>query len=94
MGKRGQRFVNLLADASWTPEEMLPNTPIVELVGNRRILVERHCGISEYTDTMICVRLRDGSLRIYGTELCVTRMMKHQLVVVGCIRGLELGQVV
>lgn len=93
MGKNRQRLKDILVNASGTPEELMPGVPIMELIGDRRILVERHCGICEYTDTLICVRLPQGMLRICGNNLCVTRMLKHQLIVVGKICRLELGQV-
>ena len=67
------------------PGEALPGQAIVELVGGRRVLVEKHCGITEYSCDKICVRVGYGLLCICGCGLELTRMTKESLVISGTI---------
>ena len=91
--EKGHKLKTILADATGAPEELRSSGPVVELIGNRRMLVEQHCGVCEYTDSMIQIRCRHGALHICGSNLRIARMTKQQLVVTGCIRSVEFGQV-
>ena len=72
-----------------------PGMPIVEMAGNRRVLIENHNGIAEYGNGRIVILVKLGKIIVSGTELEVCYMSRHQLVIVGCIdtvsveRGLD-----
>lgn len=67
------------------PGESFPGTAVVELLGDRRVLIEGHIGITGYGSTEISVRMRYGQLKICGTNLEVVTMSKEQLVITGSI---------
>lgn len=72
------------------PGETLPGYPLVEIVGEGRVLVENHQGVTAYSCSEICVKVKYGCLCICGNELQLARMSKHQLVITGRIRGVSL----
>lgn len=71
-------------------EEAIPGQTVVELFGDRRVLVEHHQGVIEYGKERIGVRVRYGALCIRGKGLELARMRSDQLVITGCIDAVEL----
>ncbi len=45
---------------------VLPGQPVVELVGDRRVLIENHIGVTEYGTERICVKVKYGQLSVCG----------------------------
>ena len=48
MGK-GRMILQRLADGADLSAEPLPGQPIVEIAGDRRVLIENHFGVKEYS---------------------------------------------
>ena len=44
----GKHFIDRMADAADLPDEPIPGQPLVEIAGERRVLIERHSGVTEY----------------------------------------------
>ena len=70
--------------------ESLPGTTVVELAGDRRVLVEGHRGVTEYCPSRVTVKVGFGELSVSGDGLELRQMSKAQLVVCGRIDGIEL----
>ncbi len=70
--------------------QSLPGVPVVELAGDRRVLIENHEGVAEYGDQRICIKVAFGVLCMYGQELTLRSMSRHQLVVCGLIDRIEI----
>lgn len=70
-------------------ENVLPRT-LVEIWGNRRVLVERHQGILDYGTEEILVGATFGTVRIRGRELRLCCMSREQLFISGKIDSVEL----
>lgn len=68
----------------------LPGLPIVELAGNRRVLIENHRGVREYSRERIGVKVKTGLVVVCGQGLELSRMTRHQLVIQGTIEGVRL----
>ncbi|MBR2888807.1 MAG: YabP/YqfC family sporulation protein [Oscillospiraceae bacterium] len=64
--------------------------PLVELFGERRVLLEHHQGVLAYGKQEVRIKVRYGQVRVWGTGLCLSRMTAEQLVVCGHIGGVEL----
>ena len=64
---------------------VLSQAPIVELVGQSRVLIENHRGVLGYSLEEICVKADFGSIRICGCELRIMQLSKEQLVICGHI---------
>lgn len=89
MGKRRYYFENLLERDSMH-QEAVPNLPIVEIAGERRVLVENHHGVAAYGSERILVKVNFGSVCICGCNLEMIHMTKNQLVISGRIDSVGL----
>lgn len=68
----------------------LPRVPLIEIAGERRVLIENHQGVMEYGDSRICVRVKFGCVRICGECLVIAKMTAEQLIICGKINAVEL----
>lgn len=91
MGSK-KSVLGLFAEAMDVPRGILPGMSVMEIVGNQQIIIENHCGITEYTGNTIGVRLKWGNLLVSGKNLQITRMEKCQMVITGVLDGLEIRQ--
>lgn len=82
----GKDFFQRLTEGA----EALPGRPIVELSGDRRVLIEHHFGVKEYGRQRITVAMAYGQAVILGQNLEILRMTRDQLVIRGSIRGISL----
>lgn len=67
------------------PEEPIPGQPLVEIAGSNRVLIEHHCGVTEYGRNQICVKVKYGKLCVQGKGLELARMTRSVLIISGCI---------
>ena len=82
-------LLNRISMALDLPSEPTPGQTVVELIGNRRVLIENHMGLSEYTQNEICIKSRTGSLSIKGNDLYIAKMTQCRVVICGCIDSIE-----
>ena len=80
-------FMERLTKAADLQEEPIP---LIELAGDRRVLIENHCGVTEYGRDRIRVKVKFGQICISGQGLELAKMTKGQLVISGEIKGVEL----
>ena len=66
-------------------EEPFPGQPLVELAGDRRVLIEQHRGVREYSTERISVGVRFGLVQVCGSCLELSRMTREHLVITGNI---------
>lgn len=88
--KQRERLLQRMALAADLPVEALPGVPLVELAGERRVLIERHQGVTAYAREEICVKVSYGCICITGEGLELARMTKEQLVITGRIDHIQL----
>lgn len=74
-----------LAEGMDLPGEPLPGQPLVELAGDRRLLIEHHRGVTQYSQEEICVKVSYGHVQVRGCGLELSRMTREQLVISGRI---------
>ncbi len=87
---RDKNWMQALLHRTELPSEALPGQPVIELMGDRRVLIENHLSVVEYGQEKICVRVRYGQVQISGANLELAQMRKGQLVVVGRIDSIQL----
>lgn len=87
---RRNRILERLAQSADLPGEAIPGQTVVELMDDRRVLIENHNGVTEYGREKICVRVRYGRVEICGCGLELARMTKDQLVIIGHIQDIVL----
>lgn len=88
--ERNRHLMQRLADAADLSAEPIPGVPVIEVAGERRVLIERHCGVTEYSGERICVRVSFGQVAVCGCGLELARMTREQLVISGRIDCVQL----
>ena len=88
--KQERHWLERLAEQADLPGEMVIRQPLVELAGERRVLIEGHQGVVQYDGERICVRVTYGLLQVEGRGMELARMTKDQLIIRGRIDGITL----
>lgn len=88
--KERRRILDHLSEAADLQDEAIPGLPLIEIMGDRRVLIEHHCGVTEYGCEQISVKVKQGSVCIYGSKLELALMTKEQLIICGFIEGVKL----
>lgn len=83
--KREQSWTNRLLQGMELGGESMPLQPVLELCGDRRVLIENHFGVSEYSLERIRVEVRFGQIMICGSNLQLRKMQGQMLVIAGKI---------
>lgn len=66
-------------------------SPVVEIIGNGRVLIEHHKGIEIYQADCVCVRMAYGTVKILGRNLYFAQISPQQLVISGKIESVCLA---
>ncbi len=90
--ERRKNWMERLTDGMDLMGEPLPGQTLVELAGDRRVLIEHHGGVVQYSRECVCVRVRYGVVRICGCGLEISRMTGEQLVISGRIDEISLNR--
>lgn len=64
----------------------------VELINGKYCIINGHRGILEYSKDQIRIRLRKGSVKIYGAELKILALTPTELYISGQIKGVLLDE--
>lgn len=88
--ERNKLLMERLTNAADLQDAPIPGLPLIELAGDSRVLMEHHCGVTEYGKERICVKVKFGQVCICGQELRLAKMTKSQLIVSGRIQAVEL----
>lgn len=84
MGK-GRNIFDYMMEHTDPCAEYVFGQPIVEISGQRRVLIENHQGVGSYGREGIRVNVNFGSICICGHDLEMIHMSKEQLVIYGKI---------
>jgi len=63
--------------------ESLQQIPVVEIAGDKRVLIENHNGVVEYGNERIGIKTAYGQLSVCGSCLQLVQITKEQLVILG-----------
>ena len=86
----GFDWIRKITDDAELMDEILPGESVIELVGEGRVLVEGHRGVSAYSDSSICIKAKDRVIEITGCNLKLTQMDACKLVISGRIMSINL----
>ena len=89
MKNRGS-WIQWLADEMDISQESMPGLPLVEICGERRVLIENHKGVLSYGSDHIHVCVSYGEVVIRGCGLELAQMSREQLVICGRIDSVSL----
>lgn len=88
--KQGPGLFEKLMSAADLNTEPILRTPLLELSGERRVLIENHFGVTQYSKQEICIKVNFGCICISGSDLELACMSRERLVITGCIHGIQL----
>ena len=81
----GKDFLERMMQTNIFGTEPMPGQTLVEWLETCRVRMENHCGVTAYSENEICVRARRGQYRITGTQLYISSISVHSLVISGRI---------
>ena len=70
--------------------QALPGIPLIEILGQNRVLIEHHRGVTRYGKEQICVKTGYGHIRVEGCGMELAKMTGEQLIIRGRIRSVHL----
>lgn len=91
MGK-DRHWLDFLADQADLPGETGLGQPLIEVAGDRRVLIEHHQGVNQYGAGCICVKVKYGIVSVEGCGLEIARMSREQLIIRGRIDRIALNR--
>lgn len=89
--KRKKSILEQVLHGSELYSQPLPSVPLVEIVGNKRVLIENHTCIDSYCAQEICIRVKYGCIIVKGDHLFLDYMSPEKLVITGCICCIHLN---
>ena len=81
---------NLKGMSHAVKSEMLTKLPLVEIAGDKRVLIENHMGVVGYSMEEVMVRVCYGVLSISGCNLRLMQISRDQLVIKGKINNIAI----
>ena len=84
---RGRQYLNRISEAVNLQTEPLPGMPLIEIVGDCRVLIEHHCGVVKYDRQRIYIKVPFGVIDVCGCDLQLSQMSREQLVITGTIHS-------
>ena len=70
--------------------ELLAKMPLIEIAGQKRVLIENHQGVLAYSTEEICIKVNYGKISVTGCDLHILQISSEQLIIGGQISGLRL----
>ena len=89
MGRKKETVLSAVAELFDLPGDIVAGLPHLEMVGDRQLFLEHHCGILSYSDSCIDVNTERGPLRVRGRGLNLLAMTGEELRIGGIIDGVE-----
>ena len=68
----------------------LPGMPLVEIAGEKGVLIENHRGVTAYDSDKICVRVKFGQICVCGEGLSLAQMSGSCVIICGRIESVTL----
>lgn len=85
MRRRKKSNLQTLAGIFEIPQDIVLDLPRITMLGNKQMLIENHKGIIEYNETLVRVKLSQGELTVYGSELMLGNLQVEQILIEGIV---------
>lgn len=86
---KGNKAWEIFAGKLELPSEIIMGLPLLALGGNRRLYIESHLGLIEYSDTIIRLRVKHGQVIVVGKEFCIEELREKDMLASGKIKKIE-----
>ena len=74
------------------PGEILTGVPVVEIRGDREVMILCHRGVLAYEERMVQVASALGPVTIHGEGRVIFRMNRERIILQGRVTRVELGE--
>lgn len=88
----GKRILQRVVHGSELCQEPLPYVPLVEIMGDSRVLIENHKSILSYSTQEIHIHVKYGVVAVVGEQLLLSQMSKERIVITGMIDRVQLNR--
>ena len=88
----GKSLIGRISAKMEIPAVPMTGSALIEIAGDRRVLIENHRGIVSYDHCRIVVRVPSGCVCVMGSGLCVVMMDRAQLIIGGKIKNVSLAE--
>lgn len=88
--KRSRKLLADMLDAVSLDADLQPKLPVLELAGDRRILIENHRSVVHYTGEQIMICMEYGQVCVTGCGLKLEKLGREQLVITGRVDNISL----
>ena len=85
-----KKLVDKISDSWEIPREILSNVQKIVITGNGIVHVEGFLGIIELCDERIIVKVKNGSVKIFGTDLSVSEITNEYIDLKGVVKSVEI----
>lgn len=84
------KFMEQLSGAVDLPDAPIPGQPLIEIAGEKRVLIEKHLGVCNYSRQRIAIKVKYGQILVNGSGLMLSRMSRDAIIITGCIESVHL----
>lgn len=84
-----QKWGERLAEMLELPRDVVLDLPRLVMTGNKRLAVENHKGVIEYTPNLLRLNTSRGELRIQGSSLILVSILREEVWIEGRIGQVE-----
>lgn len=78
-------FRERFADAVDISKDIILDTALIKMIGNRELTLENYKGIVEYSDNCIRIKAKPNIIKITGTNLEIKTITQEMLYITGRI---------
>lgn len=86
---RARRLERVMTDFLELPADAALDLPRLTVLGNNRLVLENHRGISEYRPELVRLKVSIGELKITGTGMLLREIKPDAIALEGNILSLE-----
>lgn len=88
---RGKNIFHKMTNALEISEQPAAGKALIEILDNRSVLIENHCGVISYSAECIVIKTKYGAISVIGSSLYIHKISKEQLRIHGFVQKVELN---
>lgn len=74
------------------PDQTISGVPIIEIYGDRRVLVEGRCTVVQYGSNCIKLRNACGTVCVHGCGLMMVELSQYQMIITGKVENISIAR--
>lgn len=71
------------------PPDILVDMPRLSMIGNRKLVIENHCGIIYFSDQCIRLAIHAGEIELQGSSFIIQVMWTKEIWIEGNIHHID-----